>query len=72
MLAVFMSCLWAALMMLVLRSQDLSKCVGVVMLRDTTPGEEVAPEDLVDIKPPPAQAADAEPDPPEPFEWVPN
>lgn len=43
--------------------------VGVVMLRDSTPEDE---EDVVEIKPPPAQLELPEPDPPEPFEWVPN
>ena len=52
------------------RLQNLSQQLGVVMLRDSSPGDEDA--ELVDIKPPPAQAEAAEPDPPEPFEWIPN
>lgn len=44
--------------------------LGIVMLRDTTPGEAV---EVVQIESPPAATDDEgeEPAPPEPFEWMP-
>lgn len=43
--------------------------LGAVLLTDSTPDED---EDVADIKPPPAQTESTEPEPPEPFEWIPN
>jgi hypothetical protein len=53
------------------RAQDVSVNLGVVMLRDTQPelGEDTTAE-VIHAPLPGESSSGAEPEPPEPFEWI--